>query len=138
MEWLSKISITINNPNSEIVILMVKFGEKSRTILKSLFHVFSALLFKGPILFKSHSYLSRRTYPDTTVETVEACVGLTGFGHVQKLSLQLLKQSVNVSKLLKSPVQKQSTSYTNQTQVKHYVTRSLSEFWTIQIFLASL
>ena len=57
------------------------------------------------------SYLSRRTYPDTTVETVEACVGLTGFGHVHKPSLQLLKQSVNVTELLKSPARNTKAKY---------------------------
>ena len=32
-----------------------------------------------------NSYLSRRTYPDTSVELVEDCVALTGYEHVQNI-----------------------------------------------------
>ena len=50
-------------------------------------------------------------YADTTVELVEARVGLTSFGHVQTFYYNS-EQPVNVSELLKSP-----------------------EFWIIQIII---
>ena len=52
---------------------MLKFGEKSMITLKTLY------MCSAP----KNSYLSGRTYSDTSAELVEARVGLTSFGHVQ-------------------------------------------------------
>ena len=49
-----------------------------------------------------NSYLSRRTYSDTSAELVEARVGLTSFEQFKTVTTSP-EQLVNVSELLKSP-----------------------------------
>ena len=83
-----------------MMLLMIKFGEKSMTTLKTLFHVFSV----------KNSYLSCRTYSDTTAELVKACVGLTSLNTFKTVTTTL-EQPVNVSELLKSPARNTEANY---------------------------
>ena len=81
-----------------------------------------------------NSYLSRRTYSDTSAELVEARVGLTSFDTF-KTGATTPEQPVNVSELLKRPARyTKATSNTDLNTSEARCYRSLSEFWTIQIF----
>ena len=51
---------------------------KNTEALKLFFHVFRA----GKL-----TYLGRRTYPDTSVEPIEACVNLNSLRHVQNVTI---------------------------------------------------
>ena len=83
-----------------------------------------------------NSYLSRRTYPDTRAELVEARVGLTSFGHVQNFYYNS-RTNCKCIRAAKEPSTKHKSKLRVlpiRIRVKHYVTRSLSEFWIIPVF----
>ena len=78
----------------------IKFGEKRRKALRTLFHVFSG----------KNSYLRRRTYSDTSAELVEARVGLKSLNTLKTVTATP-EQPVNVSELLKSLALNKKASY---------------------------
>ena len=81
-------------------------------------------------------YLSRRTYSDTSVELMEVRLGLTSFGHFQNFYYNSRTNSKCV-RAAEEPSKKHKSKLRVvpiKIRVKHDVTRSLSEFWTIQIF----
>ena len=82
------------------------------------------------------SYLSRRTYSDTSAELVEARVGLTNFGQVQNFYYNS-RTTCKCIRAAKEPSTKHKSKervILIQMRVKHNVARSLSEFWIIEIF----
>ena len=83
-----------------------------------------------------NSYLSRRTYSDTSAKLVEARVGQTSFEHVQNWHYNSWA-TCKCIRAAKEPSTKHKSKLRViliQIRVKHDVTRSLSKFQTIQIF----
>ena len=83
-----------------------------------------------------NSYLSRRTYSDTSAELMEARVGLTSFERVQNCNYNFCT-TCKCTRDAKEPSTKHKSKLRVipiKIQVKHDVTRLLSEFWTIQTF----
>ena len=83
-----------------MILPTTKFGENSMTTLK---HSFTCSAPKN-------SYLSSRTYSDTSAELVEARVGLISFEQFKTVS-KTHEQPVNVSELLKSPARITKANY---------------------------
>ena len=75
----------------------IKFGEKAES------HLNHPFMCSAP----ENSFLSRRTYSDTSAELVEVRVGLTSFKTVTATP----EQPVNVSELLKSTAGNTKANY---------------------------